>query len=308
LPDVTFAPGVLSSPRSLYTSIDGMTSTATVTGATDTAITLTQGNITYVIHGTGITIGFDGSFKPILTGGTLTGIDSSLGGVLQMSVTGLSILAVDLQNAITNDKSGGSDQAAVENLFLPLGYTYHGNANADIFLASDTSGDGIPLNSSGNDSYFTGGGNDNIFLGDGKDIGHGGAGNDTFFGGLGNDKLYGEANNDKLYGGDNTDQLFGGDGADSLSGGAGKDRLNGGTGNDTMTGGTAVDTFVFALHAGNDRVTAFSLAQDRVDLPAGTAHNFTASGGDTVLHYGSFGDTILFVGVDIADASLIHLI
>lgn len=297
MPDVTFSPGVSSSPRSLYTALDGFTTSAQVVNVTTTEITLTQGNITYVVHGENIHFTLGGS-GVVFTSGTLTGIDVSLSGAPQMSVTGLGIQATDLQTAIAADKSG-ADNAAIENMFLPLGYTYHGNANADIFLLSDTSGDGIGLNSSGNDKYFTGGGADNIFLGDGKDLGHGGAGNDTFNGGLGNDKLYGEDNNDRLFGDAGGDKLFGGSGKDSLTGGAGAD---------TMAGGTGIDTFVFARHDGHDRINGFNLAQDLIDLPGSTPHNFTEAANGTLLHYGNSGDTVLLVGIDIADAGLINLI
>ncbi len=308
MPNVTFAPGVISSPRALYTAIENMTTTATLVSFSGAELVLSMGQTVYVIHGSGITTGLVGG-QPVLTGGTLTGVDVSLNGVAQMAVTGLSILAVDLQSAIVADKSG-ADNSAVENLFLPLGYSYHGNANADILLATDMSSDGIPLNLSGNDTMFSGGGDDHIFLGSGNDIAHGDIGNDTFEGSLGNDKLFGEGNNDKLYGGDNNDQLFGGTGADSLDGGAGKDKISGGAGNDTMTGGSGADTFVFALHDGADRITGFNTAQDFIDLPAAVTHSFTSApdGSNLVLHYGTFGDTIQLVGLHDTDATLIQFI
>ena len=57
----------------------------------------------------------------------------------------------------------------------------------------------------------------------------------------------------------NDDELYGGPGADLIDGGGGNDRLSGGEG---------ADIFVFAHWGGNDLVTDFLAAEDKIDLSA----------------------------------------
>lgn len=308
MPTVNFAPGVNSSPTAFYDAIDTLTSTATITSFTTTHIFLSQGLVTYDIIGSGFTFGLVGG-QPAITGGTMLGVDVRLSGALQMSVTGLSLLAATVQSAIFADNSGANN-AAIENLFLPLGWTYNGNAAADIFLSTETSSDGIPLNLSGNDVMNAGGGNDNIFMGGGNDTAYGGTGTDRFDGGTGNDLLYGGKGNDTLLGGAQKDFLRGDGNNDLLDAGTGSDRLLGGTGNDTLIGGAGagVDTFMFALGDGLDRINDFTLATDRIDLAPGATHSFTASGANSVLHYGTLGDQVLLIGIDIAQTGSITII
>ncbi len=308
MPSVTFAPGVNSSPTAFYNAIDVLTSTAVVTSFTTTHIFLTQGLVTFDIIGTGFTFGLVGG-QPAITGGTMNGVDFRLSGALQMSVTNLGLSAVAVQAAINADNSGANN-AAIENLFLPLGWTYTGNNAADVFLASAVSSDGVPLNLSGNDVMNSGGGDDDIFLGNGNDTANGGTGNDRFDGGLGSDLLYGGKGSDTLLGGGEKDFLRGGADADSLDGGRGSDRLLGGTGNDTLAGGPGggVDTFMFTSGDGADRINDFTLASDRIDLAAGLSHSFTASGSDSILHYGPGADQILLIGIDISQTASVTII
>lgn len=312
MPDVTFAAGVSSSPRALFTAIDNLTGGATIALATPTLVRLTQvgpGGVLYQydVTGVGITFGLIGG-TPALTGGLLTGLTVTQAGALQMTVIGLTLLATALQAAMTLE-STGTDVTAVENLFLPMGWSYHGNANADVLLASDVSLDGVQLNLSGNDTFDGGGGNDNVFLGDGDDLVHGATGNDRVDGGKGNDKLYGDSGKDQLLGGTQNDQLFGGSDTDILIGGRGRDAINGGTGSDQLTGNGGPDRFVFAVGDGSDMITDFALGVDKIDLAPGVAFSFVAAGAnDTALLYGPGGDAILLVGVDIANAGLITII
>jgi len=311
MPDVTFAAGASSSPRALVTAIDNLTGAATIVFVSPTLIRLTQvgpGGINYLyeVSGAGITTGLMGG-NPVLTGGFIDGLTVTQAGALQMTVTGLGLTAVALQAAISQDNSG-FDTAAVENLFLPLGWSYHGNANRDILLSTDVSSDGVPLNLSGNDTFDGGGGNDNIFLGDGDDLAHGATGNDRLDGWTGFDKLFGDGGDDRLLGGGQNDQLYGGANNDSLQGGAGRDKLIGGTGTDLLTGNGGGDTFIFAVGDGVDTITDFNLAVDRIDLAAGIAVTFVAAGGDTLLQYGPGGDGILLQGIAIANAGMITII
>ena len=314
MPDVTFAAGASSSPRALVAAIENTTGSATITFVSPTLIRLTQVgpggvNFLYEVSGVGITVGLAGG-NPVLTGGIIDGLTVTQAGALQMTVTGLGLTALALQNAITLDNSG-ADIAAVENLFLPLGWTYHGNANADILLSTDLSSDGVPLNLSGHDSFATGGGNDRIYLGDGDDSAHGGTGNDKLDGAAGFDNLFGDGGNDSLVGGGQNDKLSGGSGIDTLVGGAGRDRLDGGTGDDLMRGDGGSDTFVFAIGDGVDAIADFNLLTDRIDLAAAVIPSvfFVAVGAtDVALHYGIGGDMVLLQGVSFAQAGLVTII
>ena len=164
-------------------------------------------------------------------------------------------------------------------------------------------GDDRLLGGTGNDYLIGGDGDDSLDGGPGADELNGGAGNDNLSGGSGNDWMDGGAGVDRLEGGDGDDVLNGDGflfflfpepeeghsgaedapvgfvsadpsstsifvpwGDDILSGGAGSDYLEGGPGNDTLTGGAGADYFVFAPRSGNDRVTDFHLAEDRIDL------------------------------------------
>ncbi len=284
MPTITFGPGVASSVPFIYGAIDEATRSATIQSLTSTEIDLVLGNTVFKIHGTGLNASNAG-----LTSGTITGMDVVVSGALAASITHMSLSAVTLQQAI-NTENTTFNSPALENIFYPMGWTYYGNAAQDIILATSKSADGILFNLSGNDHFYTGGGNDRIFLGDGADYANGGAGRDTLEGGLGNDTL------------------LGGIGGDFLSGGAGADRVVGGAGNDTMTGGTGVDTFVFLLGAGQDRINAFNVTQDKIDLPTGAVHSITQSGSDTILHYGAGTDTVLLAGIDLTHAAMITYI
>lgn len=65
-------------------------------------------------------------------------------------------------------------------------------------------------------------------------------------------------------------RLDGGNGDDELHGMVGSDRLNGQLGSDLLTGGGGGDTFVFDtaldLHSNVDRISDFSVADDRIEL------------------------------------------
>lgn len=116
---------------------------------------------------------------------------------------------------------------------------------------------------------------DTIAGGMGDDEIEGKSDNDSLTGGLGDDELKGNAGADNLQGNAGNDTLRGGSGADSLDGGSGNDRLKGGGDDDTLTGGLGDDTvetgdgadvIVFNLGDGNDLVTDFDAAVDRVHL------------------------------------------
>jgi Ca2+-binding RTX toxin-like protein len=73
---------------------------------------------------------------------------------------------------------------------------------------------------------------------------------------------------DVVDGGAGNDRLFGQNGNDTLRGGDGNDLLNGGTFDDLLTGGLGRDQFVFSLVSGDDRITDFTVGDDRLNLRA----------------------------------------
>jgi serralysin len=85
-----------------------------------------------------------------------------------------------------------------------------------------------------------------------------------------------------LSGADGNDSLIGDAGNDTLSGGNGNDRLDGGTGKDSLTGGAGIDTFRFAsaLNGSSnvDRLTDFSVVDDRIELENGIFAKLTSTG------------------------------
>ncbi|MDE4132125.1 calcium-binding protein [Phaeobacter sp. QD34_3] len=161
--------------------------------------------------------------------------------------------------------------------------------------------------------YLEGGGSNDMFLGlqgddeiqlrGGDDLARGGAGNDVIFGGDGADQILGNRGRDSLYGGDGDDRLLGhggadyldgGDASDTLRGGKGKDTLRGNDGDDRLAGGAGRDVFVFRSGDGNDTITDFELAQDRISIETGarqmTDLSFEQDGQDVVI---SFDDVSL---------------
>jgi serralysin len=73
-------------------------------------------------------------------------------------------------------------------------------------------------------------------------------------------------------GGDDVDQIKGGNAVDTINGGTGGDKINGAGGADILTGGTGNDVFKYAntsdsgLGAGADRITDFTIGQDRLNF------------------------------------------
>ncbi len=307
MPSVTFTSFPSTAPGFFFDAFDKL-ATATITGWGPSIIFSASGTTAYGIRGSGFTFALVDGLR-LMTGGTLTSIEVFSGGSTAMTLTGLNIAATTLQSAMTSDATG-TDNAAIEALFLPLGWTYTGKAGRDQVLASDLSQDGTPFNLAGNDSVATGDGNDDFFFGSGNDTGFGGNGSDRLDGGRGKDSLSGDNGNDTLLGGSSADALFGGTGRDSLDGGTESDRLTGGSGDDVLTGGDGggIDTFVFALRDGADQITDFNLAVDRINLAPGTTHSFTSSGANAILHYGTTGDQILLIGIDISQTAAITII
>ncbi|ANL26941.1 serralysin-like metalloprotease domain-containing protein [Rhizobium phaseoli] len=140
---------------------------------------------------------------------------------------------------------------------------------------------------------------------------YGQAGNDTLNGNNGADALYGQAGNDILIGSQGLDTLYGGSGNDTLNGSAEQDDLWGGSGNDTFVFTLAGDSTsgapdtIFDFHHGFDKIDVSGLDAytlnpntpgDQAFAWSGTTattHSawYTESGGNTILHFDSNGDT-----------------
>ncbi|ANM22455.1 serralysin-like metalloprotease domain-containing protein [Rhizobium sp. N941] len=163
----------------------------------------------------------------------------------------------------------------------------------------------------------------------GVDIKVGNAADNTISGGNSGDTLYGQAGNDTLNGNNGADALYGQAGNDILIGSQGLDTLYGGSGNDTLNGsaeqddlwgGSGNDTFVFTLAGDStsgapDTIHDFHHGFDKIDVSGldaytlnpntpgdqafawsgttATTHSawYTESGGNTILHFDSNGDT-----------------
>lgn len=106
------------------------------------------------------------------------------------------------------------------------------------------------------------------------------------------------------------DRIYGSDVNDTLDGGAGDDLLQGGGGNDSLTGGTGADRFSFIDAFGNDTITDFNAAEDRIQIDHSFASLSIAQDGDDARITAPAGDaqsggSILLLGanaVDIIDA------
>ncbi|EOW9458958.1 cadherin-like domain-containing protein [Vibrio cholerae] len=91
----------------------------------------------------------------------------------------------------------------------------------------------------------------------------------SFNASAGDDQIRGIDNNDIILGHAGNDVLDGGLGDDVLYGGSGNDILIGGLGDDILTGGSGEDLFKWVggdLDGGRDRITDFTIHQDKIDL------------------------------------------
>jgi Ca2+-binding RTX toxin-like protein len=208
---------------------------------------------------------------------TLSEFVTGSGYVNYFRMTDLGINGDTLTDAILADRTGGANQAAIENLFTGLDWTINGSAGDDIILVqAGNSDDGVSLELTGNNTW-----NLDLF----NDRVRGGTGVDTMFGNAGQDRLDGNKGNDCLFGGIDYDTLTGGDGNDSLSAGANGALMYGGIGNDTLRGSTDLAAATAfggdgndVIYGGNGASTLNGDAND--DLVKGNGGNDTIDGGD----------------------------
>ncbi len=201
---------------------------------------------------------------------------------------------VDRFSYTVTDGNGLTSTATVDVTVTGIadGITRTGSIFADTL--NGTAGEDKLYGSLGSDTLYGLGGHDYL---------DGGLGNDKLFGGDGKDTLVGGLGNDSLSGGNGADVLFGDLGNDTLLGGDGDDILFGGLGNDTLTGGAGADGFHVGRLDGNDTITDFSTAQDRIILDDGISVSKTRVQDvdrdgikDLTLTF-SYGGTVTLLGV-----------
>ncbi len=199
-----------------------------------------------------------------ITAGTVTGMKFVLDGVTALSVTGASMSAAKLADAIFT----GNDVQFL-SLLLAGADTVNGTRHDDVLLGLE--GNDILNGKDGNDVLVGGAGSDKLVGGSGSDLAAyvfatagvranladasvnvGDAKGDTFSsieGIIGSDyadSLYGNAASNVLAGGAGGDLLDGGSGDDVLIGGSGEDVMEGGAGADECLGETGFDIVSYA--------------------------------------------------------------
>jgi len=252
------------------------TGPGSISNASTTGMTFTQGQVVMVFSGTGFKYAMGFPYT-----GTITHFDVYNDGVLAYTFS-------DFQMTVPQAVSywSAKDPAAAFPAIFDHADTMTGSAFADTL-----NGFG------GNDVLKGGGGNDTLIGGAGSDRLVGGGGNDTAdysaetvavavtlngatyanvqIGGVNEDEiaqvenLKGGSARDQLSGDGNANKLWGNGGNDTLAGGQGNDELHGGLGKDTLTGGDGRDSFVFDTAPGTsnvDMITDFTPGSDRIAL------------------------------------------
>ena len=255
-----------------------------------------------------------------------------------------------LKGGAGTDRLSYEGSSAGVTVNLATGTVSGGDAQGDVLHDADTASgfqtDFEEVQGSAHGDSLTGSaGADRLLGGAGADTLEGGGGNDTLEGGAGTDRLSyegssagvtvnlatgtvsgGDAQGDVLHDADTAsgfqtdfeevqgsahgDSLTGSAGADRLLGGAGADTLIGDGGADTLTGGAGEDVFVFADGHGNDTITDFTSADDKIDLSgdvtvselaAALASASGTSAGVTIDFSAAGGGTLFLTGVAVAD-------
>ncbi len=270
-----------------------------------------------IFTGTGNFIGTGNAISNFLKGGD--GADTLDGGFFNDTMAGG---AGDDDYYVDNawDQVWEDAVPGIDEVFTTLNsYTLPSNVENVIFIGTG-------------DFTGTGNGISNLLKGGaGNDTLDGGAFSDTMWGGVGDDVYYVDNNWDQVWedAGQGTDEVrttlsdytlgthvenltYIGDGDfigtgnaldNILAGGAGDDRLDGKGGNNVLIGGAGADVFVFDA-AGNQTVTDFGIADDRVEVTGfASAEEALGAvrqvGSDAVLFSGT--STLVLLGVNADD-------
>ena len=223
---------------------------------------------------------------------------------------GLVTNGVSQEGLVTLDQNDTGFQGSDQNDYIMpgpvLAVSMFGNGGDDILNGGDLS-DTID-GGSGADTILGQGGADTLNGGAEQDFISGGDGNDQIDGGTDSDELHGDEGADHIHGGEGSDLIFGGAGGDHLFGDEGDDFIIGGKGDDSLTLGSGADVIIHHAGDGADTVTDFNIYQDVLVMdgqlidPAnpGTGITVTQVGDDVVITGALPGDSITFLGVDLA--------
>ncbi len=179
--------------------------------------------------------------------------------------------------SLNSTNTGATQQDFVQNLLVPVRWTYVGNSFDDVFIGGSF-GD-LLLGFDGDDTFQGLGGDDTIFGGAGNDTLNGEDDDDTIFGGKDDDIIRGGPGSDRLLGGRGVDKIFGDEGTDEISGGLGNDHIEGGGEADTILGEFGDDQILG--QDGGDRLDG-GVGNDKVDGGNGTDLVVGGEGHDVV--------------------------
>ena len=122
------------------------------------------------------------------------------------------------------------------------------------------------------------------------------------------DRFDGDAGNDRIKGVNGDDILNGGEGRDFIKGGKGNDIISGGEGDDRLFGEGGADVFVFEGNGGRDRIAAFNVNRDTLQIDddiignasdaADLVDRFARERGDNLLLKLKDGTSILLLDFD----------
>ena len=134
---------------------------ATVATSSATEIVMTRTGIDYTLTGTGFTTTVIGGVTYI-NSGTVDRIDIAITGVATYSYADLGVDLARLRNLLLVD-GAGTDNVALERLFLALNWTIHGTSGVDQHTGAEINFDGVSFMPTGRNTCYFGDGADQVF-------------------------------------------------------------------------------------------------------------------------------------------------
>ena len=134
---------------------------ATVATSSATETTMTGSGIDYTLTGTGFTTTVIGG-ETYINSGTADRIDIAITGVATYSYADLGVDGARLRNLLLVD-CAGTDNTALERLFLALNWTIQGTSGVDQHTGAEISLDGISLMPTGRNTCYFGDGADQVY-------------------------------------------------------------------------------------------------------------------------------------------------